>query len=743
VVPSPAGYVLRTSSLEIPQIPLADIEVVLYGNPAERDASTNPPVAFFTNPSVCDGEPLVSAVHVDSWQNPGSYNADGTPDLSDPAWVTATSQSPPVTGCDLLKFTPSLSVQPETSTADTPTGVGAELKVPQSEEPETLATPPRRDATVTLPAGMTINPAAASGLAVCTEAQIALNSVAPPSCPEASKIGSVEVSTPLLSGTLQGSIYLATQNENPFHALLGGYIVVNDPTTGVVVKIPGAFSLDPATGRITAVFQNAPQFPVSDLTLHFFGGPRAPVATPEGCGAFTTTSDLMPWSAPDSGPDATPSSGFSIESGCTRGFTPAFTAGSENPQAGDYAPFVLSISRTDSEQDLSGVSVTLPEGALGKIAGIPLCPEANATAGTCPEGSVVGSVTAAAGVGPNPYFVSGKAYLTGPYDGGPFGLVEEVPAAAGPFNLGIVVVRQSLHVNQVTGQVTAVSNPLPTILDGIPLHVRRVDVVLNRPGFTFNPTSCAAMAVTGTLTSTEGASANVSSRYQVGGCSELPFKPSFTVSTRAKGSKQAGASLTVNVASSQGQANIAKVAVSLPIQLPARLTTIQQACPEATYNQNPASCPAGSDIGTATAHTPIFAGALIGPAYLVSHGGAAFPNLVLILQGEGVTLVLSGSINIKHGVTSSAFDAVPDAPVSSFQLELPQGPHSGLAPNLPAKAKDDFCGQNLTMPTTITGHNGAVITQNTKIAVSGCPKLKVKPKKHAKPHKKTKRRGKK
>ncbi len=691
VAPTPAGYVLRTTSPELPQVHLRDIEVVLYGNPAVKQeelsrregktASGIAPVAFFTNPSACTGEPLVSVVHLDSWFSPGGHNADGAPDLSDPNWAGGASESPPVTGCNLLRFTPSLSVQPETGVADSPTGVEAELKVPQREEPETLATPPLRDATVTLPAGLTVNPAAAGGLGACGEAQIGWGgasltdfTAAPPTCPESSKIGSVEAETPALPGVLQGSIYLAAQNENPFHSLLAGYIVIDDPTTGVVVKVPGDLTPDPGTGRITAVFKDSPQFPISDLKLRFFGGPRAPLATPEACGTYTTASDLMPWSAPDSGPDAMSSSSFPVSTGCVTGFAPGFTAGSVNPQAAGYSPFTLSLSRTDSEQNLAGVSVSLPPGLLGKIAGIPLCPEANASNGTCPEASRVGSVQAAAGVGPAPYFVGGNTYLTGPYNGGPYGLVVEIPAIAGPFNLGTVVVRASIRIDPRSAQVTTVSDPLPTILQGIPLRVRRVDVTLDRPGFTFNPTSCTPMAVTGIVTSTEGASSNVSSRFQAGGCRELPFKPSFKVTTQARTSKKQGASLDVKVGSGGGQANIGKVAVSLPKQLPSRLTTIQQACTKAVFDANPASCPAGSNIGIATANTPVLAGPLTGPAYLVSHGGAAFPDLVIILQGGGVTLDLVGSIDIRKGVTSSAFDSVPDAPIFELRAVAPRGP---------------------------------------------------------------------
>ncbi len=724
VVPTPTGYVLRTISRDVPQVDLNRIEVNLYGNPAERDGTGNTPLAFFTNPASCSGEPLKTSIHMDSWQAPGRWNADGTPDFSDPNWASSASTSPPVTGCDLLRFTPTLSAQPETTMTDNPTGLGVDLKVPQSQEIHGLATPPLRNANVTLPQGLTVNPSAATGLGACSEAQIGLGSAAAPSCPESSKIASVEVETPLVGGTLVGSVYLARQSENPFHSLLAGYIVIDDPTTGTIVKIPGSLTPDSQTGQITGAFKELPQFPVSDLRLHFFGGARGELATPNECGVFTTTSDLMPWSAPDSGPDATPSDSFPINTGCGSAFSPGFTAGSVNPQAAGYSPFTLSLSRSDGEQNLAGISVTLPPGLLGKIAGIPLCPDVNANVGTCPEASLVGSVQAGAGVGPNPLFVGGKAYLTGPYNGGPYGLVEEVPAVAGPFDLGMVVVRQSLRIDPHTVQVTAVSDPLPTIIDGIPLRVRRVDVTLDRPGFTFNPTSCTPMALTGTVTSTQGASANVSSRFQAGGCRELAFKPTFKVSTQANTSKKQGASLDVKVTSDRGQANLARVAVSLPKQLPSRLTTIQQACPQATFAANPASCPVGSNIGIATAHTPVLANPVSGPAYLVSHGGAAFPDLVVILQGEGVTLDLVGSIDIKHGVTSSTFASIPDAPIDGFELKLPEGPHSGLAAVLPAKAKGSLCGTSLTMPTTLTGQNGAQIKQSTKIAVTGCARKK-------------------
>ncbi len=729
VVPTPAGYVLRTTSPDIPQIAMSAIEVTLFGDPAARDESGNNPVALFTNPSQCTGEPLKTSIHLDSWQSPGSYNADGTPDFNDPNWAAGTAESPPVTGCDQLQFEGSIGAQLETAQADSPSGLGFELKVPQSEDPGTLATPPLRKAVVTLPAGVSVNPSSAGGLQACSPAQIGLGSNAQPTCPEASKIGVVELTTPLLAGVLQGSVYLATQGENPFHSLLAMYMVVDDPTTGVLIKSPGRIDPDPATGQLTTTFDELPQFQFSDLKLHLFGGARAPLSTPAGCGTYTTTSSLTPWSAPDSGPPAEPSDSFQISTGCVTGFNPSFSAGTTDNQAGAFGPFTLTLSRGDQDQNLAGITVTTPPGLLGVLKGVERCPEPQASQGTCGQSSLIGHTTVAAGTGPDPYWVQGgQVFLTGPYKGAPFGLSIVVPAVAGPFNLGNVVVRAAISIDPHTAQITVASDPLPTILQGIPLDIRTVNVTIDRAGFMFNPTNCESLSVGGTLSSTQGATADVSSHFQAANCANLPFRPLFAVSTQAATSKKKGASLIVKGTFPAGEANIHSVAVTLPKQLPARLTTIQQACTEAVFNANPASCPVGSNIGTATARTPILANPVVGPVYLVSHGSAAFPDVVAILQGEGVTVDLVGSIDIKHNITSSTFAAIPDAPIASFALTLPEGPHSGLAAVVPAKAKGNLCGQSLTMPFTITGQNGAVVKQTVKIAVTGCPRAKKKAK---------------
>lgn len=734
IVPTSAGYALRVTAPDLPQVPLADVITTFYGNPSEKETGATPSV-MFTNPTQCSGEPVAASVHVDSWQNPGPVSGDGQPVLSDPRWVSASSTSPPMTDCDLLRFAAEMELTPQTTVADSPTGVDVDVRVPQVEAPGTLATPPLRDASVTLPVGFTVNPGSADGLGGCSPAQIALGSAAPPTCPESSKIGTVELTTPLLPEPLHGAVYLASQDENPFHSLLAGYIVVDDPQTGIVVKIPGDLTPDTETGQIKAVFNDSPQFPFSELKMHFKGGARGVLATPEACGTFTASAVFSPWSAPDSGPAATPFSSFPISSGCVSGFAPSFTAGSQSTQAGGYTPFVSSFSRADGDEEISKISETLPPGLLARLAGVPLCSSADAQAGSCPEGSRIGSVMSAAGPGPNPLFLPGRIYLTGPYDGAPFGIDVVVPAVAGPFDLGDVVVRGNIRIDANTGQATVASDAIPHAIKGIGIRLRRVDVTLDRPQFTINPTSCEPASVDATFTSTGGVGAAASSRFQVGGCGELPFHPGFSAFTSSRTSKANGASLTVDVTQKPGEANIRKVEVQLPVQLPSRLSTLQKACTLAQFDSNPAGCPAGSMVGSATARTPILSSPLSGPAYLVSHGAAAFPDLEYVLQGEGVTIILDGKTDIKKGITYSRFQTIPDAPIASFQTTLPEGPHSILAANVNLCVsrrhhKRLSAPLKLTIPTTITSQAGVGVRQSTPLHITGCPKRRVHRRKH-------------
>jgi hypothetical protein len=690
--------------------------------PVERTDRT-----LLTMPSACTGEGLAATMSADSWQEPGDF-------------ALAESISPAVTGCEKLAFNPSLAVQPDTEAADSPSGLSVNLKTPQEEGPEGLPEANLKDAVVTLPVGMAVSPSAAAGLGACTPAEIGVNNASVPSCPESSKVATAEVDSPLLvklnadgstqtnpDGTpiqepLLGSVYLAEQNDNPFGSLVALYLVAEGD--GALVKLAGEVRLDPSTGQVTATFDNNPQLPFSELKLKFFGGPRAALVTPSGCGPYTTTSRLTPYSSET---PAEPSSSFRIDAACGGGFAPSFVAGITNNQAGAYSTFALALNRHDGEQTLGGVTVQMPPGLLGKIAGVPLCGEPQAQEGACPAASKVGNVAVAVGAGPDPYPITGgQAYLTGPYNGAPYGLSIVVPAQAGPFDLGNEVVRAAIGIDPHTAAVTVVANPLPTIRDGIPFQLRTIEVEVNREGFIFNPTNCEAQTVRGTVVSTQGASVPASSPFQAANCANLPFKPSFSVSTQGNASPRGnGASLTVKVVQKAGEADIKSVHVELPRKLPSRLSTLQKACPEATFAANPASCPAASDVGTAIAHTPVLSVPLQGPAFFVSHGGAKFPELVLVLQGAGVTIDLAGETHIgsKTGITSSTFATVPDAPISSFELSLPERPNSVLSSTV-----GDLCGKSLAIPTAITGQNGAVIEQATKVSVTGCPKHKHKAK---------------
>jgi hypothetical protein len=702
-------------------------------------SSGTAPAPFLTNPSDCSTGPVTTTLRADSWLDPGNFGTASfvSHDNATPANLIGPS------GCARVPFEPTLTVHAESRVAGAPSAFSVDLHVPQNENPTGLAQAALKKAVVTLPQGVSVSPSAANGLGACSLTAIGLDTGAAAACPDSAKIGAVEIHTPLLATPLTGSIYLAQQGSNPFGSLLALYLVAEGG--GVVVKLPGEVEANSTTGQLSATFDNNPQLPFEDLTVNFIGGSGAPLVNPATCGTYTTRSELTSWS----GKTVESDSSFSIDQGergapCpTGGFAPTFVAGTANPQAGAMSPFTLTLSRSDSDQALGALSVRMPPGLLGVLKSVVQCQESQASQGACGPESLIGRTTVGAGPGPDPFYLGGQVFLTGPYRGAHFGLSIVVPAIAGPFNLGTVVERASVAVDPTTGQLTVTSDPLPQILQGIPLDLRTINVTVDRAGFIFNPTNCSPLDVSGVVQSAQNASLGVSSPFQATNCATLSFKPRFSVSTQGKTSKAAGASLSVKVTSGAGQANIGKVAVSLPKQLPSRLTTLQKACLAAVFETNPAQCPAGSLVGSATAITPILAHSLTGPAYLVSHGGEAFPDLVIVLQGEGIRIDLDGKTKIKNGITSNSFNTVPDAPISSFALSLPEGPHSVLATNLPAKANRSLCGQSLTMPTTLTGQNGAVAKQVTKITVSGCPKAKPTKKKAARGRRARRRNAKK
>jgi hypothetical protein len=707
------------------------------GFPCSPLAAHEPP-PFLTLPTTCAG-PMQSSVNVDSWLEP----LVPVPGASNEPMQT-------LDGCGRLPFSPTLQATPTSDSASSPSGLDVNLEFHDEglRSDGGVAQSHLKDTTVTLPEGFTINPSAGVGLSGCTAADYAretLTSAPGTGCPNESKLGTVSIETPLLTQKIEGSIFIAQPHENPFDSLVALYVVAKNRETGVLIKLAGKVTPNPVTGQLVTTFENNPQLPFDHFNFHFREGQQAPLVTPARCGTYTTTAGLTPWSEPtDVLADA---SSFTITSGvgggvCPSGgvppFSPQIQSGTLNNNAGAFSAFYLHLTRSDAESEISGFSTDLPAGLTGDLTGIPFCPEVGIaqaraktgaqeeTSPSCPAASQIGHTLVGTGVGAVLAYVPGKIYLAGPYNGDPFSLVSVTSAVVGPFDLGTVVLRFGLRIDPLTARVSvdpSSSEPIPTIIDGIVTHVRDIRVYIDRQNFTLNPTSCNPLAIASTLGSNLGQSTTIASPFQAANCANLGFAPKFAVTTSGKNSKANGASLNVKLSFPTGafgtQANISRVKVELPKQLPSRLTTLQKACTAAQFNANPAGCPAASVIGHARAVTPILPVPLEGPAYFVSNGGEAFPNLIMVLQGYGVTIDLVGSTFIsKQGVTSSTFKTVPDQPVSSFELTLPQGPYSALT------ALGNLCTSRLSMPTEFVGQNGMTLHRTTLVGVSGCPKQK-------------------
>jgi hypothetical protein len=666
--------------------------------------------AFLTMPSTCSSKPITT-LHVDSYEDPGVFER-----YTNEAPVAAT-------GCSALAFNPSLSLTPETSQSDQPDGLIAALHVPQSTtEPSKPNSPDVQSAEVTLPEGMTLNPAGAQGLEACSSAQFAAGG-----CPAASAVGSFALDAPgIPNGSLTGGIYVGAP-ETGQGPESGGefrfFLLGEAAQYGVGLHLEGRVRANTATGRLTADFAGAPQVPFEGLTLHFRGGPRAPLANPLSCGMVEPSAAITPYGGAPVANAAT--HGFTVDSdgaggGCVSPLPFALTqslAPQMPAQAGAYDPATFGLARGDGQQYLSKITTTLPAGLVGAIPSVPLCGEPAANAGTCPAASEIATVTVAAGAGSEPYSFNGRAYLTGPYGGAPYGLSIVVPAEAGPYDLGQVVTRAGITVGLYSGRVT-VTSTLPSIVSGVPLRLESLSVAVNRKDFLFNPTSCSPLATESVLSSTFGASHSLSSPFQVGDCGALAFKPSLSISTGGRPTKLGGASFEVKITQGAHQANIREIQLQLPKQLPSRLTTLQKACLAGTFETPlpPGGCTKVARVGTVTVATPVLPGVLTGPAYLISHGSQEFPDLDLVLQGDGLEVVLVGHTHISHaGITTSTFETLPDVPVSSVTVDLPMGPYSALATD------GRLCHQGLLAPTTIIAQSGAKVTQNTKIAAIGCP----------------------
>ena len=644
--------------------------------------------------------PVDDTLKANSWQDQSDFATD--------SYQSQDSSGNPVgiTGCGRLSMNPSISVQPDTTVADSPSGLNVDVHVPQAPDtPTSLATPALKDSSVTLPRGFVVNASAADGLGACSEAQFGLTKSTQPTCSNPSKIGSAEIDSPLAADPLQGSIYLAQPLANEFSSPLAIYVAAQ--ADGVLVKLAGDVRVNPATGQTTTTFDNTPQLPFTDLKLNFFGGPRATFATPENCGTFPVSVSLTPWSG---AAPITLSDSFKITSGCVNRFAPTFVGGVTNTEAGAFSSFVMSVSRGDTDQELSKLSLSLPPGLLAHLGSVPLCSNSLASAGKCPAATQVGTALTGAGPGPHPLFLPGKVFLTGPYKGAPFGLVEVVPVKAGPLNFGAVIVRQALNIDKTDAHVTVVSDPLPTSLLGIiPLRLRRVDITLNRSGFMVNPTNCTPMKVSATLGSTAGRTVTRTSRFQVGGCGDLGFSPKLTLKLTGSGETKPGShpKLSAVLTGHRGQANLKSVALTLPKSLALDAKNSEHVCSVAAAAAD--HCPANTIVGAASAFTPLLSAPLSGKVYLVqgerrnSHGQLikTLPTLLIPLRGA-IALDVTARTSVSHGKLVTTFPTIPDTPVSRFALTISGGSRGLLA------VTKNLCSAKQTASAHEAAHSGAV-----------------------------------
>ena len=683
-------------------------------------------------PTNCNTGPLSTTVRIRSW---------GKPDQ----WISADAAASEQTGCEAIDFKPQVTASPTTTVADSPTGLNFDVNVPQNTECEAgppIVCPPStshlKDTKVTLPEGMVINPSGANGLDGCSPAEIGLTtplgskpihfSDEPANCPDGSKIGTAEVETPLTESPLPGSVYIADPYDNPFKSLLAIYIGVDDPKRGIIVKFVGEVVPDPVTGQLVITFTDAPQLPFEHLRLSFRQGPHAALRTPT-CGDYSTTASLTPYAAPDS-PVATKSD-WSITQGpggsCEVPNAPSFDAGTVTPIAGAESPFVMHLRREDGSQNFSAITLDPPPGLMAKLAGTEICSGAALKAArgksgadekaspSCPANSRVGSVVAGAGAGPSPYYVPGTVYLAGPYKGAPLSLAIIAPAIAGPFDLGTIVVQVAAYIDPRTARITAVTDPLPRILDGIPLDIRTVDLSLDRPEFTRNPTSCDPMAVKGLLTSTLGQTASLESRFQVAECGQLGFKPKVFLRLFGKRfGRGANPRLRAVIVPRGGDANISRIAVKMPRSLLVDQSHIRTVCTRVQFAAD--ACPAGAIYGHVVARSPLVDYPLTGNVYLRSSDNT-LPDLVADLRGpdyQPVRIEAVGRIDSVKGALRNTFDIVPDIPISKIVLLLRGGKKSLLV------ASRNLCKGIQRARINLSGHNGRQRLVQQKITIRRC-----------------------
>jgi hypothetical protein len=745
------GYRLGVSAPDLP-LEATFVTATFWGSPADpsHDAerfclnqggiqnegcsSEVPTVPYLTLPSSCGSSPETK-IEVDSKLAPGAFVGETVQGFG------LHGEPTPLLGCESVPFEPGVSSAPGTGSADTASGLDFSLSLPGKGllTPGATAETEPVKTVVTLPKGVTANPAAAGGLTSCSPSQLKSASAVSGSgqgCPESSKLGTLMAETPLLEEPIEGSVYLATPHENPFGSLLALYIVARAPQRGILIKQAGEVQIDATSGQLTTTFDQLPPLPYSSFQLRLREGPRAPLITPQLCGTYTTEAKLYPFSDPAN--PVVETAPFQIVTGAAGGpcaaeesqltLKPSLKAGTVIPVAGGYSPFVFHVSRVDGEQRLAAVNATLPKGLVGKLAGVTECSDAQLAAAaarigdggaavelsnpSCPASAEIGVVDAAAGAGSQPYHVQGKAYLAGPYKGAPLSMAIVTPALAGPFDLGVIVVRAGLYVEQYSAQISVRSDPIPTSLQGIPLDVRSITLSANRDRFTLNPTSCGSQAVTGEAISLINATAPLSTPFQVAGCNGLDFAPKLAISLKGPTRRTGHPALKAVVTFPQGAfANVARASVALPHSEFLDQGNLDNVCTQPQLRSG--TCPARSIYGRAKAWTPLLDEPLEGPVYLGTGFGHQLPDLVADLNGQ-IRVLVHGRVDTspEDGLRNT-FEAVPDAPVSRFVLEMQGGKKKGLLEN-----SENVCRKPQRATARFTAQNGKVASLRPKIANS-------------------------
>jgi hypothetical protein len=708
---------------------------------------------FLTTPSTCHGQAFSeSGSEYSTLLRAASYEEiEAGESFPNGAGAYLESPIPPGTSpksCNTIPYTPSLAVAPGTEETNAPAAPQVSVSVPQLQNPEGQDQSATREAQVTLPPGMGINPSAAAAsnkLKTCENNQFVLHSTAPITCPPESRIGTATITAAQLpEGNLEGNVYIGKQESsdptsgNEYRV----FIDADSARYGVDVRLVGHVFADPATGQLTTKIAEIPQVSFTSFTLNFVGGQRAVLSSPPTCGPNTSTAQMTPWSG---NPAATPLGSFSLHATpgggpcaatlAARPFAPSFAAGPKGTQAGAYSPLRVAITRGDGQQELKAASVALAPGMIAKLAGVPYCPDsaiaaaaqtsgaAQAAHSSCPEKSEVGTATVQAGTGATPLSITGKVFLSGPYHGAPLSLAVVTPATAGPFDLGTVVVRVALQVNPETAQVTAVSDPIPDVFGGAQLSIRSIVLELSKSEFTLNPTSCDKASNAATLnggganpaSSSSWSSFAASVPFQTSNCQALKFRPKLV--TRFLGgknqTKRAGhPKLEATLTARGGDANIARTTLVLP---PSELIDqghIKTICTRVQLAAH--DCPAASVYGHAKATSPLLENPLAGPVYLVS-SNHVLPDLLADLQGQ-VEVQLHGVIkSVKHGRIRTTFSPIPDVPVSKFTLTM-QGGKKGLIQN-----SRNLCTHKYFSKLTFLAQNGKrLLKKKLRLGVAGC-----------------------